>query len=326
MTSLRKNLFRLFNGHRKSQALILLYHRVGNLPKDVYQLTVSTEHFAEQLDYLKQHSTLVHLHELVQASRDGSLPDRAVAITFDDGYVNNYTHAFPLLREAEAPATIFITTGNIDSPTEFWWDRLERVILRSTDLPDRLRIQRDGVLHEWQISGEDEVRQTSYRQLLRFLRDMSPTDRATYLDEIEQWAGEKPAQPSHRVEYRTMKTGEICELADSPYIELGAHTITHPLLSRLPSEEQSREIMGSKDQLAKLISRPVRYFSYPFGDYNDASVKIVSEMGFMGAVTTQTGTVHNGSDQFRLNRCAVRDWNYQEFGNQLERYFNDQPG
>jgi peptidoglycan/xylan/chitin deacetylase (PgdA/CDA1 family) len=322
MFHLTKTLRRLAGSDRPG-ALILMYHRVGDLPADLYQLTVTNEHFSQQLEYLKEKCVPMHLHELVEASQDGSLPGRAVAVTFDDGYVNNYNHAFPLLESARVPATIFVTTGNIDSQEEFWWDRLEYAILQTRQLPDRLVLDMDGTLQEWLMTEVLETRQVSYRTLLKRLRGLRAADRLRCLDEIDDWAGISIGDRQNRSEYRVMQAGELKELASSQWIELGAHTVTHPLLSICSIEEQREEIQGSRDRLAKLIGKTVRYFSYPFGDYNEDTPSIVASLDFRAAVTTQTGIIRRGSDRFRLNRCAIRDWNYGTFGRQLENYFND---
>jgi len=321
-----KKALRLVNGSARKRALILLYHRVGDLPGDVYQLTVSPRNFSEQLDYLKDKCVPMSVHELVTASQQGSLPDKAVAITFDDGYVDNFTNAFPILENAKVPATIFITTGNVDSSAEFWWDRLEGVMLQDVELPDSLRLEIEDTVQEWPMSGSTNVRQISYRQILRLLRSLNPEKRMEKLAEIERWAGLEPSLDRNRAEYRTMTSAEIREINECPYIELGAHTITHPLLSNLSYPEQFKEISESKEKLAVLLANPVRYFSYPFGDYNSDTVSIVSKLGFNGAVTTQSGGVQTGSDRFLLNRCAVRDWDKLTFSQQLENYFNDDHG
>src|SRR5262249_43149366 len=109
---------------------ILLYHRVTRLDRDPQLLAVSPEHFAEHLDVLRRKANVVPLNKFRGEPR---LPSRAIAITFDDGYADNFVEAKPILERKEVPATVFVVSGFLGSAREFWWDELDRILLQPED-------------------------------------------------------------------------------------------------------------------------------------------------------------------------------------------------
>ena len=117
----------------KPGGVVLLYHRIVSLSSDPLSLAVSPDHFAQQLEYIYRTCHPMRLLDLVDAVRQRSLPRRAVAITFDDGYSDNFEHAYPLLRSAGIPATIFVSSEQVDTAYEFWWDDLERIFRLLTE-------------------------------------------------------------------------------------------------------------------------------------------------------------------------------------------------
>src|SRR5262245_38128283 len=112
-----------------ARAVILMYHRIADVPLAPWSMCVAPEHFAAHLLMLRQYAIPMSLNQLAHAYHAGNLPQRAVAITFDDGYADNLHHAKPLLERYGIPATVFVTTGYVGSTREFWWDELERVLL-----------------------------------------------------------------------------------------------------------------------------------------------------------------------------------------------------
>jgi peptidoglycan/xylan/chitin deacetylase (PgdA/CDA1 family) len=125
-------------------ALILLYHRVSALPSDPQLLCVTPAHFAEHLEILRTQAQPISLQQLVQASRDGGLPERAVALIFDEGYFDNLENARPLSERYDIPATLFVTTGHLGHAREFRWDELDRLVLQPGVLPPTLRLHVQG--------------------------------------------------------------------------------------------------------------------------------------------------------------------------------------
>src|SRR5262245_40538012 len=122
-------------------ALILMYHRVADVPADPWGLCVTPQHFAEHMQVLGSCSRPVRLQELTDALATDTVADRTVVVTLDDGYADNLYNARPLLFEHGIPATVFITTGNIGSSHEFWWDELEYLTLHPGILPEKLELK-----------------------------------------------------------------------------------------------------------------------------------------------------------------------------------------
>jgi peptidoglycan/xylan/chitin deacetylase (PgdA/CDA1 family) len=123
-----------------------MYHRVAEVPCDPWGLCVTPRHFDEQLQVLRQHGEIISAAALGDALKSGRLPRRAFVLTFDDGYADNLLAAKPLLVKHDAPATLFLCTGALDSIFEFWWDAVERIFLHPGTLPENLELQIDGNL------------------------------------------------------------------------------------------------------------------------------------------------------------------------------------
>ncbi len=326
-------------------AVILIYHRVTEVPSDPLLLCVSPGRFAEQLDVLREQCRPVSLRGLADAVRSGSVPERGVVITFDDGYADNLLHARPLLEQREMPATVFVTTGEPDRPRELWWDELEALLLGPGTFADPLRLVLDGRPCEWALGeaaayGPDAfernrrwtvldrqaptVRQELYRTLHDRLRRLSPAKRWEILDALRRQLDAAPA-PTIRPTHRQLSPDEIRTLADGGLVEIGAHTVRHPVLSALSVTEQQAEITNARARLEAILGRPVSSFSYPYGcrsDYTAETVQLVRDAGFACACANHAGLVRADTDPYRFPRILVRDWNGDEFARQLEQAWN----
>lgn len=319
--------------------LILLYHRVALTQTDPQLLAVSPAHFSEHLEVLRRTAVPMHLREMVRRLAEGTLPARAVAVTFDDGYLDNLLFARSLLAGWSIPATVFVTTGYLDGRREFWWDALERIFLRPGRLPERLRLSVDGRERQWELNGssfygpEDYCRETSwnvllperagprqrlYAELCDLLRPLTEHARERILDELSAWSGisRKP-----RAAARPMTASEVAELAQGGLVEVGAHTATHPVLAVMPEDRQREEMSAAKACVEAILGRPAGAFSYPYGtrrDYTAGSVRLARESGFEAACSNFRGVVRADVDPLQLPRVIVRDWDGDEFARRIE--------
>jgi peptidoglycan/xylan/chitin deacetylase (PgdA/CDA1 family) len=125
---------RWLRGRFSRAALILLYHRVADLPSDPQLLGTAPQHFADHLEVLRKGNRPMSLHALCTALPDGKMPDRAVVVTFDDGYADNLHNAKALLERRDVPATVFVTTGYLGSPREFWLGRTGPAVAAARDV------------------------------------------------------------------------------------------------------------------------------------------------------------------------------------------------
>jgi peptidoglycan/xylan/chitin deacetylase (PgdA/CDA1 family) len=324
------------------RVLILLYHRVAKLDSDPWALAVNPRRFAEHLEVLRQHARPMQLRELSQGLRDGNLSDRSVVITFDDGYADNLHNAKPLLERHDIPATVFVASGYVGRKREFWWDELDRLLLRPGTLPERVQLSVNGTLYRWELSEaahytEEDFRRHRgwrawnknptprhhlYASLCKLLRPISEEERRQKLREVRRWTVEVPARRSN---HRPLSLEEVERLHQGRLVEVGAHTITHPILSALPSGSQAHEIRKNKARLEKILDRSVSSFAYPYGkpyDYTAQTVDIVRQAGFTCACASFEGLVRRSSDRFQLPRVYVRNWNGDRLAQHLNRWFD----
>lgn len=300
--------------------VILCYHRVCEPERDPHQLSVSRNHFREQLEVIKRIGQPLSLDHLADALPSRNFPRRGVVLTFDDGYLDNFENALPLLREAGVPATIYIVTGQVGRKCEFWWDDLERLVLGRTALPEVLRLQVNRRAREWSLQTpvEPAARQRLFVDLHQELRPLAASQQAEVLAHLRSITG-LPSEA--RPLYRCLTADELSTLARDPLITLGGHTVTHCDLDYRTREEQAAEIAASKQILEEIIGRPVEHFSYPFGSFNDDCLALCAENKFRSAVSVLEGPVRPRSHRYALPRCFVRDWNGPVFERELKCLF-----
>jgi peptidoglycan/xylan/chitin deacetylase (PgdA/CDA1 family) len=295
--------------------VVLVYHRVSNLASDPQLLAVSPENFRTQMQYLKDRFPIVRLED------DWSRTERpSIAITFDDGYADNALEALPILEEVGVPATFFVTTGNLDTRREFWWDELERLILAERPLPERFTLKVDGSGRSWP-TGTPGERAELYRKFQPLMMELDPRRREEWLSQLRGWA---QAGETGRATHRAMTCEELQRLAGSEWVTIGAHTVSHPSLASLAEEQQRQEVFSSRHQLEALLGRKITTFSYPFGrkkDYNRTSVRLCREAGFIKAAANFPGQVHRWTDPYQLPRQLVRNWGLDTFAARVKDFW-----
>jgi peptidoglycan/xylan/chitin deacetylase (PgdA/CDA1 family) len=322
----------------RNQPIVLLYHRLGPVADDPQLLSVTAEHFAEHLRLIAEHYVPVRLGDLVPAAAQGRAPPRAVAITFDDGYADNLLAAKPLLERSGAPATVFVASGYVRGGQPFWWDELERLLLRPGRLPSVLTVDVGPETLVWEL-GDDAaytsvraaertawtvlddcdpgLRQRIYRVLCARIRALDEMERERALESLRAVADPGEAETEMP---RPLTPEEVARLAEGDLIDVGAHTLTHPALSRLPPERQRVEVAGSKRQLEEMLGRPVSSFAYPYGtaaDFDETTVSLVRDAGFAQACASVAGRVTHQTDPLRIPRMVVRDWSGDELARRI---------
>jgi peptidoglycan/xylan/chitin deacetylase (PgdA/CDA1 family) len=326
------------------RALVLLYHRIAEADTDPWQLAVTPQHFAEHLQVLRQVGRPTSLQDLSSGLHKRRVPRRAIVVTFDDGYADNFFNAKPLLEAHDVPATVFITTGYSRADREFWWDELERLFLQPGVLPDALRLDVNGEGHDWRLeagTNYDEAlhhrhhgwrawqedaptpRHTLYRLLWQMMHPLADDERQEIRNALLAWAG---ASASARPTHRAMTPEEIIEMAHGGLVEVGCHTVTHPQLAALSVTAQRDEITRSKSELETMLGCRVSSFAYPYGrecDYTRETIRLVREAGFERACSTRPASVRRGADPFQLPRVQVQDMNGESFARLLSEYLRD---
>jgi peptidoglycan/xylan/chitin deacetylase (PgdA/CDA1 family) len=317
-----KRYSRRFIDYFDPKAVILMYHRIIDLPGYTYPICVTPENFRSHMAYLKQAYRPMRLEDLASAVKHRSIPRGAVAITFDDGYADNYLNALQVIDELQVPATIFISTGSIDGNREFWWDDLDRVFIAAEAIPIQLDLSISGEKYSWSLDTLMQ-RMSTRKEIHRLLKPLLPHERGAVIDEIVQWAG---LNVDGRNANRAMTCHELKMISASPNIDLGGHTVNHPQLSAIPPEVQRQEILKGRRDLENMTGKPVRTFSYPFGgqqDFSPETVEIVRDAGFDAACTTEHTRVRRNHDVLLLPRYWVGDWDLLKFKDELNGFFQN---
>jgi peptidoglycan/xylan/chitin deacetylase (PgdA/CDA1 family) len=305
-------------------AIVLGYHRIVDKPQDPFSISVNPTFFAQHLEILHRYANPICLQDIVRALEEENIPDRAVAITFDDGYADSLYAAKPLLEQYEIPATVFIVTGN--PGIEFWWDKLERIILSPEILPEQLCLTIDSKEYEWNLLDVEKdykknntygIRQNFLLSVYNCLKPLYFEAQTESLEKISRWTGEASDHDSNT---RALSADEIIELAKGDLVEVGAHTVTHSVLDKLSKKEQQQEIQQSKFQLEKLLGKKVHSFSYPHGSISEDTLNIVRNSDFICACASFNDVVWRGSDLFKLPRFWVPDWDGATFYRWLKRW------
>jgi peptidoglycan/xylan/chitin deacetylase (PgdA/CDA1 family) len=289
--------------------LVLTYHRVlpaGHPDRAIEQpgMYVSPQTLDLHLTLLKRHFPIVHLDDWLRGAAAGSpLPPRACALTFDDGWQDNFEHAFPVLRRHAAPATIFLVSGMTGTAAEFWPNRLARRLARlrpDEELPDPLGrllapvIERARGMGAWGLQELDRAVVLS--------KQLGDEQMRTLLDQVPVGAAPTPAARA------VLNEDELRIMAASGLIRFGSHTRTHRRFrDDLPPEALEQEIVGSRAEIARSAgSAGVGVFCYPNGDTTPAAVGSVRKH-YDAAVTTRRGWHRAGMDPFLIRRIGVHE-------------------
>jgi peptidoglycan/xylan/chitin deacetylase (PgdA/CDA1 family) len=315
-------------------ALILVYHRIAEPIVDPWGLCVSPALFAEQSACLRIIADPVPLDTIALARSDKELPDRPVAVTFDDGYAETLTNAAPILESFALPATVFVTTGYLDLKGDVWSDELASLVLLARADPETL-MRRCGIesnagfpvrgtrsgWYAWEPATE--LRQWLYCTLYDRLLGITSPQRSELLGEVRAWAGAPlPECDSARM----LSSAECAQLASVPQIEIGAHTVSHPVLSRLDAEHQKLEVANSKRALESLLRKPVRAFAYPYGKrdhFNSESVAAVQAAGFECACANYGRPTETSTSRWALPRYQILNWPGNRFADEITQWFRE---
>jgi peptidoglycan/xylan/chitin deacetylase (PgdA/CDA1 family) len=250
------------------------------------------------------------LDDLLSRRRD-DLPERAVALTFDDGYEDNLRIAVPLLQRYQAPATFFLTTAGLAHPAEYWWDTLERILLQSST-PAALDMIAAGVPLTFE-TATIEQRLVAHGRLHEKLVHASLHQRDSAIARLKEWAG----GGSPRV--RPLVADEVRQLAELPGVTIGSHTVNH---LALPDNGNSRlvEINDCQLELKRITGQPVEMFAYPYGAVDRETAALVRRSWRWG-MSCDDRVLGDSFDAARVPRLDVKAWSIEEFARRVSRLF-----
>jgi peptidoglycan/xylan/chitin deacetylase (PgdA/CDA1 family) len=300
----------------KRRTRILMYHRFSDDEGDEEKTPRSV--FEEEIGCAKKRFRFMDMEEYLERVRNGrEVPHKTAIVTVDDGYRDFYEIAYPALRKHAVPATVFLTTDFIDGKGWLWTDIIRYALKQTTK--DGLTLEIGGRVREMPIRNEQEKRRASHT-LGEECKTLSLRDRTVTLEKLlEMLRVELPARPTD--DFAPLTWAEVIEMHRDG-ISFGAHTCSHPILTRVTREQALYEIAESKRRIKEKLGRQVVSFCYPNGlesDY-DAELKgIVETQGFWGATTAVYGMNGRGSDRYELRRIPA--------GNgQLVRFVADMSG
>ena len=290
----------------------LIFHRVTPEVDPMFPGEVDARRFDAICGWLRRWTNVLTLEEAVDRMSDGSLPARAVCITFDDGYADSHDVALPILKSHGLNATFFVASGFIGGGI-MWNDRISEAVRlcssRSLSIPEGLIPERRSLdLSDW------VQRRRAVDDLLGALKYLPVAQRMQQSDAIVAASGVRlPAD-------LMMSKSQVAGLVRAG-MHVGGHTVNHPILTRIGEETALREMLEGKSALEEMTQQPVRLFAYPNGrpdtDYSLRDVSLAERAGFKAAFCTARGSASKGDDIFQLPRSAPRGATRLRFGVRL---------
>jgi len=299
---------------RKAKFVVLGYHCVGAHEFPIY-CRLPKQVFAEQMRYIKRYYRVLSLRQMAEELQNPNAQGQNVVVTFDDGYLGTYTDAFPILREYGIPATVYLIGGSIESGEIPWYDRIF------------LRFQRAGSGVTVMLDTRQEFRLSDFASrreaaatVISYLRTLPDEERQNWCESFENATPVSPGDLGG-----AMINWEQARLMHGAGISFGAHTMTHPVVSRLSPGALVREVSESKRLIEDRLGTPVEDFAFPFGkppDCGPIGVDVLSTLGLRTAVTTIIGVNEPGADRYRLRRMVQgEELSIAMFAYRLQRLF-----
>jgi peptidoglycan/xylan/chitin deacetylase (PgdA/CDA1 family) len=292
---------------------VLNYHRILSVPDPFLDSEPDVAAFDWQMQLLKQCFNVLPLHEATHLLTTGRMPPRAVAISFDDGYRSIHDLAMPILVKHGLPATVFVTTGHMHDDGSMWNDMILEAVRRLPATP--LELSALG-LGAFPMAGPAERKQTA-GALTELCKYMPLAERTRFTDYLQHLAGVNLRQD-------LMLTGDMLRTLMRNDIEIGGHTVNHPILTRLDDNMARREIVDNKTHLETMIGQPVRLFAYPNGrpgtDFDARHAAMVQDAGYDAAFTTVGCAATAANSRFEYPRRRPWDTTPLRFSMRLLRW------
>jgi peptidoglycan/xylan/chitin deacetylase (PgdA/CDA1 family) len=280
-------MFSLTRALSAGMARVLMYHNFSG-PQGADPDALNVEGIRNQFSYLRRHFHVVPLLQLAEQVASGRKLNRhMVALTIDDGRRNCYEFLFPLLKEFELPATFFVVSSFIRGEDWIWTDKV--IWLSELNPPP-----------EGLVPG-------SLQGVFKGLNSMRPEGRNAHIEAMAKSIGVTFPRTIPE-KYSPCSWGELQEMAESGLMEIGSHTVTHPILSSITDQESWDELTRSRAQIEAGIGRTVNCFCYPNGmpgDYRPSQVQQVAQAGYACSVIAEFGMVRRASDPYRMPRIGV---------------------
>jgi peptidoglycan/xylan/chitin deacetylase (PgdA/CDA1 family) len=294
---------------RKGRLSILIFHRVLAQPDPLFPDLPTAERFDATMSWVRSWFRVLPLRDAIDQLFRGTIPSRALAITFDDGYADNESIAAPILKRLQLTATFFVSTGFLDGGC-MWNDRVIDAIRADTGPQIDLTSLGLGTL-PLASAGQ---RRRAIDTILITIKHLEPQRRQAAVEAVVAAAGGVPPPAP------MMRPDQVRNLR-ALGMDVGAHTVSHPILTRLEPAAAFEEMSGGKRELEGMLGEPVRLFAYPNGvprqDYAAEHAAMARECGFEAAVSTSWGAASIGSDRYQLPRFTPWDHERWRWGARL---------
>ena len=301
-------------GKREKKAVILAYHRIcDNEQIDkgyVPGMSVRPKTFGKHLIYLERHFQVVPLEKLISQLEKGQDIDNECVITFDDGWIDNYLNAYPILKKYKFPGTIFLISDFVGSKKYMWFEKVARAIWkeegeRNEKVPDLSnypylrRISFFEIYSDSQAKIEDKI-----DAIIRRMKGLNRSEIIEAIDEIYRFFNSRI--PSESPDQLFLSWEQIKEM-EGDNISFGSHTASHVDLTLERFEDVRQELADSKKNIEDKLNKGAKTFCYPYGNYSDQVKEAVKKAGYIGATTYDQGFISRGSDPYLMARIPMHE-------------------
>lgn len=287
-----------FRRSARAKFAVLCYHRIGTGGIPLFS-ELPAEIFEEQIRFLRRRYRVLSLDELCEEMEEPGKDGQAIAVTFDDGYRDLFTHALPVLQNYQIPATIFLPAACIETGEVPWYDRI--FLMLRVFPEDELEITLDRPRRFRLVSRETRLQAAA--EIMQYLRTLPDWLRKEHCQSLEK----QVILPSEELNERMLTWDQIGVMCRAG-ISFGSHTMTHPVVSQLTAAQLESELTESKQLLEQRIGSPMRHFAFPFGQPGDcgkAALPVLARLGYRSAATTVEGTNTPGGNLYELRRTQV---------------------
>ncbi|MBT3879392.1 MAG: polysaccharide deacetylase family protein [Candidatus Scalindua sp.] len=307
----------------KGKVTILMFHRVTDTFFDV-SLLVKRKTFEECMQYIARRCPVISLDFLVQNfDRWESVPHNSYVVTFDDGWIDFYDTAYPVLSRLKIPATVYLTTGFASLKCSYWQERLDN-LLAQIFAEKRTLLTKDNIISIPEInlklkylilnSGGAEVT----FKFIDYLKEFTHDKILKTITDLEVFQERHSIKVDNNKERSFVSWDELNHIKD-PNISFGSHTVNHMILTNEQTDVVKEEISKSKEIIEKETERSVIHFCYPNGNNNDGIKEIVAK-SYKSACTTKGGFVSKDSDIYSLNRIGINEEMVTDWRGNFSKY------